>query len=174
MKEIFLCADLHMGHENIIGYTNRPFTDADHMNEILIQNFNSVIKYGDDVYCMGDFAFHNHQQYLKRLNGNWFLIKGNHDKGCEQANFAWVKDTYTLNMGKTDCIYMSHYAHRVWNRSHFNSYHAFGHSHGRVEPYGRSMDVGVDAVPNKYFPIHLEEFIKILSKENNPNLVQGR
>lgn len=32
----------------------------------------------------------------------------------------------------------------VWNKSHYDSWHLFGHSHGRLPALGKSLDVGVD------------------------------
>jgi calcineurin-like phosphoesterase family protein len=34
---------------------------------------------------------------------------------------------------------------RVWPKSHYGTWHLFGHSHGCLEPWGKSFDVGVDA-----------------------------
>lgn len=64
-------------------------------------------------------------------------------------------------------IILSHYAHRVWNKSHHGSYHLYGHSHGTIDlkPYGRSMDVGVDTHP-EFRPYSLAEVVKILEKRD--------
>ena len=44
---------------------------------------------------------------------------------------------------------------RVWDRSHYGSWHLFGHSHGALPGYGLSLDVGVDCTGFK--PISLEQ-----------------
>lgn len=69
-------------------------------------------------------------------------------------------------------IVLSHYAHRVWNKSHHGAWHLYGHSHGtldaingRANPYGKSMDVGVDNHP-EFRPYHLEEIRKIMEKRD--------
>lgn len=52
------------------------------MNEVLIKNWNSVVKKDDIVYHLGDFAFGSKefiQSIAKRLNGHIRLILGNHD-----------------------------------------------------------------------------------------------
>lgn len=41
-------------------------------------------------------------------------------------------------------IVLCHYGMRVWDRSHYNSWHLYGHSHGALPSQGMSMDVGVD------------------------------
>ena len=69
----FVIADLHLGHENIIKYCNRPFKDANHMNETIVNNWNSVVSDGDIVYILGDFSMKFDQEKTKtildRLNG---------------------------------------------------------------------------------------------------------
>lgn len=55
-------------------------------------------------------------------------------------------------------LFCSHYAHRVWPKSHHGSLHLYGHSHGTLPDSGnRSMDVGVDT--NKFRPYSLEDIV---------------
>lgn len=81
MPDVYLTSDLHFYHENIIKYCNRPFTDVDHMNSQLINNWNSVVKPDDQVIVIGDFslAFRPIEVITPRLNGIKFLCSGNHD-----------------------------------------------------------------------------------------------
>ena len=86
---IFLISDTHFYHKNIIKYCNRPFKNEIEMNETIINNWNSVIT-DNVVLHLGDFAmgwdktFNSKKECYKdlmsKLNGNKFLIKGNHDK----------------------------------------------------------------------------------------------
>ena len=55
----FFTADTHFGHANIIKYTNRPFDSPNHMDDILIANWNAVVGPDDEVYHLGDFALCN-------------------------------------------------------------------------------------------------------------------
>ena len=75
-------SDLHLGHENIIKYANRPIDNVSHMNEMLIHNFNSLVFPDDTTYFMGDVVMGPRRENLKmvsRLNGRKILILGNHD-----------------------------------------------------------------------------------------------
>ena len=39
----YYTADLHLGHEAIIRYCNRPFTTIDEMGEAIVNNWNAVV-----------------------------------------------------------------------------------------------------------------------------------
>jgi calcineurin-like phosphoesterase family protein len=86
IKEKWFISDTHFFHENIIKYCNRPFKDAQEMNEVLVENWNKVVKPNDNVYHLGDVACGYGQDerglstLLHSLNGNKRLIVGNHDR----------------------------------------------------------------------------------------------
>ena len=88
----FFTSDYHLGHANIIKYSNRPFKNLNEMNEVIIANHNERVKPEDTVYFLGDFCFRNTkggkkgegettraEEYLSRLNGRFVFIQGNHD-----------------------------------------------------------------------------------------------
>lgn len=164
---IWFTADLHLGHRNVIRYSKRPFKDVEEMDEALVTNWNDVVRPGDSVYVVGDFSFHRREQskqLFQRLAGQKFLVRGNHDKEDKvNALFGWVKDLYTVKVpdpdapGGTQRIVLCHYALRVWDRAHYGTWSAFGHSHGTLpdDPRLRSTDVGVD--PNGYFPVSYDQ-----------------
>lgn len=165
--ETFFTADTHFSHNNIIKYCNRPFTDYQKMNEVLIANWNSKVSQEDEVYHLGDFSFASAEDTIKirkRLNGKIYLIKGNHEKPALDAQkldpsiFEWVKDVHTVRINKQE-IFLSHYAHRVWNKSHHGVYHLYGHSHGTIAdlPDSLSFDIGVDC--HAYFPLSFKEVV---------------
>lgn len=151
---IFFTADTHFGHSNIIRYCDRPFSSVQEMDETLIQNWNDVVGPNDTVYHLGDYSFGDPYPYKKRLKGHIELIAGNHDVRdvCEKV-FSKVHDIKIIKVDfKT--IVMCHFAMRVWPKSHFNSWHLYGHSHGMLEPSGKSFDVGVDA--NNFTPVDFD------------------
>jgi len=79
----FFTSDTHFGHANIIRYCDRPFKDVSHMNEAIIERWNSVVSNDDTVYHLGDVALGPWDQWdsvLTRLNGHKILIVGNHDR----------------------------------------------------------------------------------------------
>lgn len=83
MGNVFVCADLHFSHKNIIKYEDRPFADTEEMDKALIQNWNSVVQADDKVFVLGDVAFTSKArtiELVKQLNGHKILIMGNHDR----------------------------------------------------------------------------------------------
>lgn len=170
----FFTADTHFGHSNIIKYCKRPYSCAQEMNEMLIKNWNDVVTPSDTVYHLGDFAFDNNpEKYLCRLNGQKFLIKGNHDKKPCFVLPGWthVYDYKEIKIEKQTII-LFHYALRVWNKSCHDSWSLYGHSHGKLpdDPMSLNMDVGVDC--HGYTPISFEKIrvlmnVKIKNKEAN-------
>jgi calcineurin-like phosphoesterase family protein len=110
MSNWFL-SDLHMGHANIIKYTNRPFKDVHHMNWTLTKNWNSVVKPDDTVYIVGDFSMGQPGKYAQHLNGHKILIKGNHDKLSQcRGHFDEIhEDTLELKLGEHKLLLCHYY-----------------------------------------------------------------
>jgi len=173
---IWFTADTHLGHDSIRKYCQRPFESVEEMDTVLIENWNRVVKAGDTVYHLGDFAYGNHEKvrsYRASLKGKINLILGNHDHQNRIQNipglFTSIDMLKTIKYNKHKII-LCHYALRTWDSSHFNSFHCYGHSHGRLDPIGKQMDVGVDA--NGYHLFHIDQIIKImLMKPDNPNYI---
>lgn len=168
MGNIFFTADEHHGHENIIKFCKRPFDGIADMTEKLVEKHNEVVQPGDRVYHLGDmfwrtFGAEEAVKIVQRLNGQHYYIYGNHDELFRNKElrdcFVWCKDVENLKVQGYPNIWLSHYAHRVWNGSHKGSYHLYGHTHN-VLPEGDylSMDVGVDA--RNFYPISLEDVSK--------------
>lgn len=148
---IFFTADLHLHHTNIIKYCQRPFASVDEMDSVLINNWNSVVTPEDSVWVLGDFSMSGDKIFLNRtlarLNGTKFLVSGNHDSSACKKSDHW-HGVYTLThvTEAHQIIVLCHYAMRVWYKSHYGSYHLYGHSHGNLpEENNLSFDVGVDS-----------------------------
>ena len=160
---IYFISDPHFGHSNVIRYSNRPFSSAEEMDKVLIDNWNSTVKQNDEIYVLGDFSFKDPKNYFNKLNGRKYLIKGNHDrvKDHKDLGWEWIKDYYELKYNNYLFVLM-HYSMRTWNKSHYGSFHLFGHSHNTLKGMGRSCDVGVDA--QNFKPVSIEEIKERLSK----------
>lgn len=165
----FFTSDTHFGHSNIIKYSSRPFASAYEMDNTIIHNWNSVVRPGDTVYHLGDFAVGGPEadKYFFRLNGNILFCWGNHDNRlkrlktdkpqmCEHVRHISVNGQR---------IFLSHYAHKVWEGSHKGTWHLYGHSHGTLpdDPHSLSFDIGVDC--HAMMPLEFSQVRDIMLKK---------
>ena len=187
---IWITSDTHFGHTNIAGpkISNwssgyRDFNSVHEMNMALVDGINKYVKEDDILYHLGDWSFggvHNILQFRNYIVcKNVHLILGNHDQHIVDKEikyhdtsfnpielFLSVQDVLTLDIGKTK-LFLSHYSHRVWLGSHKGVIHLYGHSHGSIPDYGKSMDVGVDVAFKKfgeYRPFNIGDITNIMSK----------
>lgn len=176
-RKLWLTADEHYRHKNIIAYQNRPFSDLSEMDETLITNHNSVVNDDDVVIHIGDFCFGkggDFARFAKRLTGTHFFMDGSHDHclrdffscpeefGGTEGKLFLLPKLFEFTFGGKKVV-LCHYSLRTWWASHYDSYHFFGHSHGRLPNLGRSRDVGVET--NNYFPIEIEAAMKSVEPE---------
>ena len=123
----------------------------DEHDETIIKNYQDLVKPTDDFYFLGDFALcdvYEAEKLIRRLPGNKFFIKGNHDHH-KKSNVDLYKKygTYLGHMNEIkidgQLIVLCHYGMRVWNKSHHGSWHLYGHSHGSLPEHNKSFDVGI-------------------------------
>ena len=170
LDKLFFTSDPHFFHEAIIHFCKRPFTSVQDQTDQLIKRWNAVVPVDGDVFMLGDFAFTGQidviSRLIERLNGNIWLVMGNHDYQNKLSRKAFVdmvggrqSDVYTIKVKDDDFnfnIFCSHYPHLFWQRG---AIHLHGHTHSRddntsneVVPYHTlRYDVGVDN--NDFFPI---------------------
>ena len=174
-KHLWLTSDHHFFHRNIITYQNRPFSSIEEMHEVMIENHNKCVKTNEVCYFVGDFSlgsFQDTQSVINRLNGNLVFIPGSHDYWIEEMNDLSFDLPISLNGNEiviansihefrhyNKFIVLCHYAMRTWPKSHYGSYHFYGHSHGHIEDYGNSTDLSIERW--NYKPIDLEYLINI-------------
>lgn len=169
--KLFFTADTHFGHARIIEYCDRPWDSVDKMNEGLIENWNSVVPKDGVVIHAGDVAFCDPTKIIPQLNGKIILVKGNHDSDKFDHLYWKTCELLSVKAGKQRIV-VQHYCMRVWDQSHRNSWHFFGHSHGRLAPKGKSWDIGVDA--NHYKPLSFTEMSILMSNQpDNENVFKS-
>ncbi len=170
MSKTFFTSDTHFFHENVINFCKRPFGSADHMNEMLIKNWNHVVGDNDHIWFLGDFSFGTVDktiEVLQRLKGIKHLITGNHDRKGRCQKLKWedyfvsVDDYKRLKVREGDQEYkfvLCHFPFRSWERGYINLH---GHLHTLPDEYQgkyNQFDVGVDN--NNYHPIVLSDVVK--------------
>jgi calcineurin-like phosphoesterase family protein len=174
MSNIFFIADTHWNHSNIIQYCNRPFSNVEEMNKTMIDKWNAKVKTDDIVYHLGDFGFGDIRSIIKQLNGKIILIVGSHDKNavtqCKDMFKGIYFGFYELRVEDLS-ITLCHYSLRRWPKSHYGTYHLFGHSHNHLPPFGKSFDIGVDCW--NFEPLSLDEVkIQMDKLPENENMVK--
>lgn len=162
-EKIFFTADTHFNHPAILKFCRRPFSTVEEMNQALIENWNRVVGKKDRIYIVGDFAFQNHRDFLDRLHGNKHLIIGNHDNmNLETLNrFVSVSDYKKIEINHRIYV-MNHAPLRSWDDCHKGSVLLYGHTHGRINTYNLSFDVGVDT--HNFIPYELSEIKKMIAE----------
>ena len=166
-ESIWFTADLHHGHDKIVDIMGRPCSHSMH-EEWLVDIINSKVKKKDTLYLIGDISFARKpdaERFVDRLNGNKFLLLGNHDKSLEKSTrfvqITQIKDFSYSRFNLNIHIVLCHYPMASWNRRVHDSWHLHGHVHGRFENSGLSFDVGVDNPKDiigfdgiKYYSLH--------------------
>jgi calcineurin-like phosphoesterase family protein len=158
---IFFTGDTHFGDPRGIRIDKRPFVSVTEQDAALVANWNAVVGRDDDVWHLGDFARGDQalvESLLARLNGRKHLIIGNNDPTAtlEAEGWASVQHYAELRLD-THHLILCHYAFRTWNGMGKKSINLHGHSHGRLKPLPRQVDVGVDAQAFK--PVTLVEIL---------------
>ena len=191
-EKIWFTSDCHFGHRNILNFCERPFENTKEMEKAIIENWNRVVKPNEKVFCLGDFSwFHSRHEIKKivnKLNGEIYMILGNHDKKeafelCDAEKLYICSDiTYLYlrpetndsdNRFETNCytVVLSHFPQLCYSQSEKNNtYNFFGHIHSRKnqpmiefdEPIKllkrQQYDVGADR--HDYTPIDFFDVLK--------------
>lgn len=170
---IFYTADLHLGHENIMRLSKRPFSSVKEMDDVLIDNINNKVGVNDDLYIIGDFTYKGGDPvgYLERIKCRKHLIIGNHD-GKLLSNrtatnmFVERPRDYSKIKDNDKDVVLCHYPIAEWDGYFRGTYHIFGHVHNNFgNPWYAYMsklkncfNAGVDV--NDYEPMTLKELIE--------------
>ena len=175
MRDIFFTSDTHFCHQPEFLWGPRGFSNVEEMNEAIVERWNEVVKPDDIVYHLGDTMLNDNEkgiEYFKRLNGQIFIIYGNHDtqnrinllfEECRHKLLGgWY--AFVIKHGKLS-FYLSHYPTLTANfdDKHFSQHviNLHGHTHQQknwLDPRNPFMyHVGMDS--HDCTPIPIEEVI---------------
>ena len=166
-RDIWVISDTHFSHNNILKFTDsrtgknvRDFYSVSHMNEVMIENWNSRVKPGDIVYHLGDVFFGDKEHFKQlwpRLNGAKRLIVGNHDdvKFLSSGSF-FQKVMLWRNFGSLLLTHVPvHVSTLGEGRFHgAKMVNVHGHIHSNPSPQGPYKCVCVEQI--NYTPVSLE------------------
>ena len=87
--QIWVWSDLHLGHESIIRFCSRPFRDAGHMDNALLDSWAQTVDWAAEneaIVVCGDVAMKRGMteanfDRIRAMPGRKYLVPGNHDIG---------------------------------------------------------------------------------------------
>jgi calcineurin-like phosphoesterase family protein len=170
--QFWFTSDFHIGHTNIIKYCSRPFKTVSEMDKKILTTCADLIKPEDTLYFLGDISMNPAfvERALSAMGSKIVFIFGNHDKKRTRKvvethkNVKWSGDYKEIEI-RGQKITLCHYAMRVWNQSHRDSWQLYGHSHGSLPPMQRQLDVGIDnsfQLLGEYRPFRFSEIQEII------------
>ena len=180
LNNIFVTADQHFGHANIIRFCDRPFESVGEMDQVLINNWNKAVGADDIVYHLGDFTLGGidvARNYFKQLNGKIQVLANpwHHDKrwlpkkylgplvleypdfGGDIGHVNIVPPMVVLEIGGMRewplAVTLCHYPLASWDRKNYGAWHLHGHTHKPNNSEEAILNVGVDCT--NYYPLNL-------------------
>ncbi len=167
MARVYLSADHHFGHRNILKHENRPFDSVEEMDLALVTYWNETVRPEDTVYYLGDISMSKKGlETAELLNGKIILLMGNHD---------WQKLDMYLDIFHNIRAYrevngylLSHIPVHPSSKYRYSG-NIHGHTHsnrikfdnGEIDPWYYSVSVE----NTNYRPILLEKVIAKMRKE---------
>lgn len=184
---IWLTADIHFGCTKLVEHSRTEFENVEHHDRYMLAILNQYVKRNDTLVIIGDFCREKPGRYRPQINcRNIFFILGNHDKESKIKTVfggnVWQQRMVKLSNGEK--VWCSHYPAAFWDRSHYGTYHAYGHIHNnqRLErmmdiglPGRRSMDVGVDSAQRllgAYRPFSEVELLYMLKNKSGHDIIK--
>jgi calcineurin-like phosphoesterase family protein len=194
-QNVWFTSDTHYNHANICKGTTvwdkagnnhfRDFDTLDKMNDVLVNNINSVVGEDDILIHLGDWSFGGFDSIAHFRNRivckNIHLILGNHDHHIGNNKDGVAELFSSVNQYLDLTIKWAGKSGEKFNSSHFVLMHfpiaswdglgkGVPHLHGHIHlppnrriGRGRVMDVGVDG--NNLFPISMSEVHRLLKDQ---------
>ena len=118
MGRIFITSDTHFGHDKDFIWQPRGFSSSEEHDRAIIENWNSIVSWDDEVYVLGDLMLGDNEsgiRKLNQLNGKIYILYGNHDSNTRIQMYANIRPTilclglaYILKY-RGYSFYLSHY-----------------------------------------------------------------
>lgn len=168
MNDIWFISDTHFRHANILKFIGkdgspiRPgFCCVEQMDACMIDNWNRVVKPGDHVWHLGDFALGGKDcsAIVNRLNGRKRLCVGNHDNVKEIAPF--FEKVVLWRIFKEFNFTCTHIPLRE-GQMRKTAFNMHGHIHQNLMEDPHYINVCVEHT--NYTPVHLDEILAKIKK----------
>lgn len=157
-NRIWVWSDQHFFHNNIIRYSKRPFSDTNHMNRTMLDNYKATVGKDDVCIWVGDVTFgntHVTNEMLGSLPGYRILVFGNHDadKGGKLRDLFFDETHAVYQIGN---LIFSHYPWTAEVPSGYWNVH--GHTH--TENTGNIHHINVSVEQVNFTPTSLAKLIE--------------
>ncbi len=146
----YYISDLHFFHQALNQHMDkRGFDSVEMMHQYMISKWNAKVRKNDDVVILGDFSIGKGKEtneILEQLNGELYLIQGNHDKYLQDKSFHaerfhWIDSYREVNDEKRKVI-LCHYPVFCYNgqfhkdkNGNPKAYMLYGHVHDTFDEY---------------------------------------
>lgn len=151
----FYTSDTHFGHVRC-ALEWRKFSSVEEHDETLVDNWNRVVKPGNSIAHLGDVVmgkFWESIKILERLNGQKFLVLGNHDRiatryGHSEKEYHSKLEAYSQHFTILGYAGVTAIDGRIIELHHYpqeNGKLTFcGHVHEKWKVSGKNINVGMD------------------------------
>jgi len=150
MSNVYVIADLHLGHTDIHKKWRNKFSSQQEHDEFIIAMWNSIVRSRDVVKVLGDFIIgRKNLHYLKELKGTIHIIGGNHDVKFNRELFNdYPNVSYVSGVEIYKGVVLSHVpvhplelgTYRGWQ------YNMHGHQHRQFDLGHRYFNVNADVI----------------------------
>jgi calcineurin-like phosphoesterase family protein len=165
----YVISDLHLGHDNIIEYCDRPHSHVHEMNKALIEDWNAIISEDDSVLFLGDMCHHPSPKssagWADELNGNLLFVRGNHDSDVGHNPPFNVVENCTIQHGR----YTFYCEHQPVDAP---GWQIHGHTHNNdlakypfVDSVTQRVNVSVELL--NYAPFRMDDLVSILDRNKS-------
>lgn len=162
-KPFYLISDTHFDHTNIIRHCRRPFRNKQEMNRALIRNWNRVVRKGETVYFLGDWAFGRGARppgyWIKRLNGHIISLRGSHDRNDRKVRFHKMK-ILSYNGYRFLLIHDPSERPKNWDGWII---HGHKHNNSRIYPFinGKRKTINVSVELINHTPLSIDSLLNL-------------
>lgn len=160
---LWTISDTHFGHANMLTFKRedgitpvRQFENVEEMDEVMVDNWNRIVKPQDHVYHLGDVCMNpKHLDICFRLNGHKRLILGNHDHWDMRKYQPYFEKIFASRV--FDGMIMTHIPVHVDSLGRFGA-NVHGHVHLNSLPDPRYVNACVEV--RRFAPVALEDIKK--------------
>ena len=175
-EDVLVWSDLHLGHENIIEYQDRPFGDAAEMDEALWRAWEEAATADDHLLVVGDLAMgpalcdETWERVAALPAAHRTLVVGNHDlSGTGEIRAHGFDTVCTVLVDDRDPpLVYTHFPLQEVPEGHVNVH---GHEHARAARGTPHINMSVEQLD--YRPVRLDRIRALARRINAGDFPEG-